>query len=186
MLSFLLLLSDLNDDDKLLDIYHHYYPEMLKVASFIFCGKNPAMDAEDAVQNAFVNLQKSMHRISFWDDERRLHAYVIAVVKTESYKLLKNAVYCEDIGEYVNALVSDDDFVEQINRVELYQKVVDAISRLDDRYAIPMYMHWVDELSVKEIATWLGIPVKTVYTQLSRGKYLLLEMLKKEGVTYDP
>lgn len=181
MLLFLLTLSDLNRDDKLLHIYRCYYPEMLKIANSIFKGEHRTLDAEDAVQNAFLSLQKYLNNITFWDEEKRLHAYVITTVKAEAYKLLNNAIYYEEIGEYADMLVSDDDFIQQINRAEDYSDIVNAIARLDDRYTVPMYLHWVDGLSAKEVAAQLGLPIKTVYTQLSRGKYLLLKYLRKES-----
>ena len=70
--------------------------------------------------------------------------------------------------------------MQTVNQVDEYRRVVDTIAQLDDRYSIPLYMRWVEELSVKEIARRLDIPVKTVYTNLERGKYLLAKALGKE------
>lgn len=180
MFTFVLSLAELNDDDKILHIHDHYYQEMLKVARFILKDASKTLDEEDAVQNAFCKLQEYAHNIPSLNHEKQLRAYVLVTVKNESYKLLKNAVYYEDIGEYSNTLISDEDFVQTVNRVDEYQRVVDAIAQLDDKYSIPLYMRWVDELSVKEIARRLDIPVKTVYTHLERGKYLLAKVLGKE------
>ena len=180
MFTFVLSLAELNDDDKILHIHDHYYQEMLKVAHFILKDASKTLDEEDAVQNAFCRLQEYSHNIPSLNHEKQLRSYVLITVKREAYKLLENAVYYEDIGEYSNTLISDEDFVQTINRVDEYQRVVDAIAQLDDRYSIPLYMRWVEELSVKKIARRLDIPVKTVYTNFERGKYLLAKALGRE------
>jgi DNA-directed RNA polymerase specialized sigma24 family protein len=53
--------------------------------------------------------------------------------------------------------------------------------RLDDRYRIPLYLRWVEELPVKAIARMMDLPPKTVYTNLSRGKAILIKMLEEDA-----
>ena len=66
---------------------------------------------------------------------------------------------------------------------EKFRAVVDAVKRLEDKYSNALYLYYVTERPIREIAALLGVPEKTVYTRIERGKKKLLEMLGKEGIT---
>ena len=69
-------------------------------------------------------------------------------------------------------------FVEEIYIKDRYQEVVNAIAKLDEKYACVMYFVFCLDKSVDEVAEMMGISSKTVYTRLSRGKEKLRQMLK--------
>ena len=177
MLAFLLSIADTDDKHHLLHIYHSYHRELLAVAASVL-GADRRSDAEDAVQNAYLNLHKYRHRLAACTDDDQLHAYAVTVVKNEARHLLSDSRKNEDIDEYSNILISDDDFVRRIEQAEQYEHLVNCILRLDDRYRIPLYLRWVEELPVKAIARMMDLPPKTVYTNLSRGKAILIKMLE--------
>ena len=179
MIAFLLPIEANDDHEILLHIYHSYHKDMLALATSVL-GRGRGHDAEDAIQNAYLNLHKYRHRLRSITDDDQLRAYVLTIVKNEARRLLKKSPDTEDIDEYSRVLVSDEDFVRRIEQEQQYQKLVAAISSLDDKYRIPMYLHWVEDLSVKQIARMTGIPLKTVYTNLSRGKGMLIKLLDKE------
>ena len=180
MLAFLLSISDTDERQHLLHIYHSYHRELLAVAAGILGADNRHL-VEDAVQNAYLNLHKYRHRLDECADENQLHAYAVTVVKNEARHLLSDSRKNEDIDEYSNILISDDDFVHRIEQTEQYEHLVSCIMRLDDRYRIPLYLRWVEELPVKAIARMMDLPPKTVYTNLSRGKAILIKMLEEDA-----
>ena len=53
-----------------------------------------------------------------------------------------------------------------------------AIANLDERYSITLSLRYVENLSIKEVASMLGIEEKSVYTRLERGKKKLLEQIE--------
>ena len=177
MLAFVLSIADTDDKHHLLHIYHSYHRELLAVAASVL-GADRRSEAEDAVQNAYLNLHKYRHRLDACADDDRLHAYAVTVVKNEARRLLVSRHVSEDIDEYSNILISDDDFVRRIEQTEQYEHLVCCIMRLDDRYRIPLYLRYVEELPVKRIAHMINCPAKTVYTNLSRGKAILIKMLE--------
>lgn len=182
MLSFLLAISDLDDHDKIIHIYNTYHTSLLKYARNLLRGSSQTLDEEDAVQNMYVSLIKYIKTIKCWDDEKQLRAYLLTMIQHECLRLQKKAVYHEDLGEYENVLVSDEDFIRTINDVDDYQRLVRMISGIEAKYSVPMHLYWVEELDVKEIAQRLELPVKTVYTRLNRGKLILLKLLEQEDV----
>ena len=180
MLAFVLSIADTDTGHPLLHIYHSYHRELLAVAASVL-GADRRCDAEDAVQNAYLNLHKYRHRLKACADDDQLRAYAVTVVKNEARRLLSCSQPAEDIDEYSNILISDDDFVHRIEQTEQYEHLVNCILRLDDRYRIPLYLRWVEELPVKAIARTMDLPPKTVYTNLSRGKAILIKMLEEDA-----
>jgi RNA polymerase sigma-70 factor (ECF subfamily) len=55
--------------------------------------------------------------------------------------------------------------------------LLSALQKLDEEYRAPVVMFYLDQLSYKEIAAVLNLPIGTVMSRLSRGKSLLREQL---------
>ena len=56
--------------------------------------------------------------------------------------------------------------------------VLDALQTLDDNFRAPLVMFYLENLSYKEIAEILQLPLGTVMSRLSRGKAQLRQRLQ--------
>ena len=56
--------------------------------------------------------------------------------------------------------------------------VWEAVQKLEEKYRLPVYLFYFQELSTQEIAKVLGIRPGAVRMRLSRGREMLREMLK--------
>ena len=56
--------------------------------------------------------------------------------------------------------------------------VWEAVQKLEEKYRLPVYLFYFQELSTAEIAKALGIRPGAVRMRLSRGRDMLREMLK--------
>lgn len=56
--------------------------------------------------------------------------------------------------------------------------VVAALQQLDEKYRAPLVMFYLEELSYKEMAEVLELPIGTIMSRLSRGKDLLRRRLQ--------
>lgn len=183
MLVFLLSISDESYHNKIIYLYETYHMDMICIAKSRLrnCGiPNYAMEAENAVQNSFVNIIKYIDRVNINVDPKELKAYLVVIVLNEVKKIIREYKPYEDIDNYLDKLASED-FVECLCDLEQYEEVVNVIRSLDDKYTTVLLLYYQKEMSVKEIAECLGMPVNTVYTNLNRAKKVLLKILKKEN-----
>ena len=183
MLAFLLSLADEKDHAKIEYLYNHFHDDMLRLAKSRLHRMglpNYELDAEDAVQSAFMKITKYIHKVNFDAGEKALRAYVLKIVVNEANDVASDHRTFDDILDYSERL-EDGDFFGELRIHSRCADVVEAIKRIDERYSIPFSLRYGDEMTVPEIAALLGLPEKTVYTRLERAKKLLLEELKGEG-----
>lgn len=186
MLIFLLSIIDDDKRDKIEQIYDKYHIEMYKIAKHKLRGRpNAHFEAEEALQNAFIKIIQHFDSIRFEEGEKSLHAYFLTIVTNEAINILNNHTEHIGIYEIEETLSSEDDFIEQLCLKSDYDKVVQAIIELDDRYSILLQLKFVEQLTVEEIAEHLNMKVKTVYTNLSRGKNQLIRILKERSITHE-
>jgi RNA polymerase sigma-70 factor (ECF subfamily) len=135
--------------------------------------------AEDAVQNTFMKIVKHIDNINFSRGERDIKNYCLSILHNEICNLLSDKTKFYELDE---ELYQEDKYtlIEEIEIREKYQEVVEAIKKMDEKYSITLYLIMCEEKTVNEIADMMGIPPKTVYTRLARGKKLLLESLKEK------
>ena len=78
--------------------------------------------------------------------------------------------------------IGDDFLFKEIENKEEYNRIVELISQMDEKYSLTLYYYYFLEHSVKNISELMGISEKTVYTRLNRGKMILKELLGPFGV----
>ena len=61
---------------------------------------------------------------------------------------------------------------------ESYNKILGYIKELEERYREPLELKLLDNLSEKEIAQTLGLPLSTVNANIYRGRQILQERIK--------
>lgn len=67
--------------------------------------------------------------------------------------------------------------VDEVERLD-GSAVRSALLNLPETYRVPLVMFYLQQLSYREIAAVLGIPIGTVMSRLSRGKQLLRRQLQ--------
>ena len=61
--------------------------------------------------------------------------------------------------------------------------VVAALQQLEEKYRAPLAMFYLEELSYKEIAEVLSLPIGTIMSRMSRGKEILRRRLQAPSAT---
>ena len=138
-----------------------------------------AAAAEDLTQETF--LAAYIHRDSLPEGYERQWLGRVAANKAKDYLQSawnRHAVFSGD-GELARGLAPPAE--EVALRRSGAAEVREAVERMREPYRQVCRLCLLEERSPEEAALALGRPVKTVYTQLSRGKRLLREQLERSG-----
>lgn len=171
MLSFFLAALESDADRQMfVAIYDQHHSKMERIAIKILKNQN---DAEDAVQNAFMQVIRHFEKIYQIPCEN-LPFWLISIVKNEAYMILrkkKRVVPLEDWSAFSKRAADVSDYVA----------LVELFSELPDTYRQVLEMKIILGYTDKEISAHLGITETAVSTRASRGRQLLREILEKEG-----
>ena len=142
-------------------VVHDYAPALLRTA---FLYLKSTSEAEDVVQEVFIRYwQKNPRFLS--DAARRAWLYKTTVNLCKDH--LKS-FWCTKRAE----LKEDISYLPQEEH-----EILDCLMKLDEKYRIPLHLHYYDGYSIKEIAQILHIRTSTVGSRLHRGKEKLKQML---------
>lgn len=170
MLIFLSLLETDEERREFYKLYLRYGNAMLLVAKKYF-GSDQYL-AEDAVQNAWMRAIENFQKILAVPCEKR-GAYLVIIVRNESISILRKR---KPEVQY------DDEFSNKVVHLEGNDwSIRETIRQMPELYRSILEMRFVEELTVKEIADKLELPLATVNSRVYRGRALLIQKLRREG-----
>ena len=187
---YLAYLDDDNDQKLFEDMFLSYRKQMVTFAVTILGNED---DAQDAVGDVFLRIaQKNWDAVRGINNETDLRNYLLKATKNTSLNKIKSKkkenVSLDTIIEYdMDGIedLSDDTFFDLICNKYEYDKVVQAIKLLNEKYRDAMYCHYVMEMTVPQTAKSLNQTLSATKQQLVRGKKMLLSLLSKKGVEKD-
>ena len=142
-----------------------FHADLYRLAKWLL--RNQA-EAEDLVQETFVEALRSFHRFEQGTNCRawliKIMYHLLSKRRRESNRLRVVGDVDEQIAETVLPAASGDLGGEE---------VLNALKRLPQHYQEVVILSDVEELNYKEIADALSIPIGTVMSRLSRGRSLL-------------
>lgn len=182
LLLYTAMIDDETDQCRFADIYHGYRKQMLVVAQRVL--HNPE-DAEDAVQTALLGIAQRIHAIPT-DNEKALRAYVLTAAKNAALSMLPKKQERDKLIDITElTIASNDDLFEQIMASQDYELLLRAMRQLPGHYREVLMLILVHEYSVKDASAILHRREGTVRQQLNRGKKLLIELCRKEGMCFE-
>lgn len=184
MLSILTTLKNQPRRQQLLtQFYHDYCRQMLYLARSIL--HNPE-EAEDAVQDAFVQAARYMDVLEKLTDPKDQRSYLLKITQNAALKRLKKHTREDCVGEMPESEVcSDSVFLDKLCLQWDYQALLEGIRQLEPLYRDVLYYRFGLELSTREIAGLLGRKQSTVKKQIARGKEKLIQWAQQRGTRRD-
>ena len=130
-------------------------------------------EAEDAVQEAYLQGWKSFHRFTPGTNCRAwLFGILFHVISHQRRKWYSRFVLCEP-----KDLEDSTVYRAPVPEYLTDQEILTAFRELPQQFAQVVLLADVHEFSYKEIQETLGIPIGTVMSRLSRGRQLLRAQL---------
>lgn len=152
------------DQARLTQAVRDYLPHVVRTA-YAYLKNRP--DAEDVAQEVFLTLMERPPQVR---DGEHLKAWLLKVTANKCKNLLKSGWYQSrnELPETLPALDRGDG------------EVLAAVLELDEKYRLPLHLHYYEGYPIKDIAHILGLPAATVGTRLSRGRALLKRELEAD------
>jgi len=151
-------------------LYRSYHPSLLRFA-FRICNNEPM--AADAVQDAWVTTARTLSALY---EPSMFRARVFKAVRWRCLDILR---------KQVGGQVSYEEAGEQlaVPEVALWatkDQLVALIEQLPEVERQAVYLFYLEELKLEEIATVMGVPSGTVKSRLNRARRRLQEQVEGE------
>ena len=145
-----------------------YRPAVVRLARSIV----GADYAEDVAQDSLLLAFKALPSI---EEPRKFAAWLSAITrhralrfsKSETAHMSKRVALDEALLEKIEALAKP--FAER----ERDEAMIEAMDSLPADYAMPLRLHFFDEMPLNRIAAFMGVPLSTVKWRIHQGKKLL-------------
>ena len=167
---FLAVLETETERQQFTALYEQYHDRMEQIALNILGEQH---DAEDAVQNSFLQIIRHFEKISEISCEE-LPFWIISIVKNESLIILRRKKRTVSLEVW-------DNFAAEAEDVTGYQELVGLFARLPESYRAVLEMKILLGYADREVAEKLGLSRAAVSTRANRGRALLRKIAEKEG-----
>ncbi|MBQ8614845.1 MAG: sigma-70 family RNA polymerase sigma factor [Ruminiclostridium sp.] len=174
MLCFYLSMIDTEEEKSSFEELYIKHRQVMYTAAVKILRKPE--DAEDAVHQAFIKIAENFKRISEIPQDR-VRGYVIMIARNTAIDMQrKKKKFTASKVDIEKCSVSFD--AEYFEAFE--QKVlVEAIRSLPKIYRDVVYLFYLEDFKVKEIAVMLSIKEKTVTKRLQRARQMLRKYLEE-------
>jgi RNA polymerase sigma-70 factor (ECF subfamily) len=149
-------------------------------------------DAEDLVQDTFLRAFRFFHR---FERGTNIRAWLFRILKNtyiNTYRKGKRTpdhVDWSQVEEFYDTVASDDVLKrhktpeEELIEGSLDRRIEEAIASLPEEYRAVVILNFAEDLSYKEIAEALDIPMGTVMSRLHRARKILQRKLKEYALS---
>lgn len=141
-------------------------------------------ESEDIAQEAFVRAYMNLHK---FDQKRKFSTWIFRIAtnlcidrlrkKKPDYSLDAEVPGTEGLDMYSQLESAEDLPEEELEKMETQERVQYEISRLSETYRPVIVLRYMEELSLKDIAEILDLPLGTVKTRLHRGREALRQQM---------
>jgi RNA polymerase sigma-70 factor (ECF subfamily) len=155
------------DFEKLVNLYYQY------LYRFSFSLTRSEADACDLTQQTFYIWANKGHQLK---DLTKVKGWLFTTLHREFLQMSRRQERFSDepISEVAQNL--PDVSVDVVNRMDA-QTMLGVLGQIDEGYRAPLVLYYSEDLSYKEIADVLEIPLGTVQSRIARGKNHLFQLL---------
>jgi RNA polymerase sigma-70 factor (ECF subfamily) len=158
-------------------LIQRYQIKMMRYArKFLF----NQQDAEDLTQEIFL---KTYINIKSFDSQRKFSSWLYRIAHNEFINALKKKgkepLPFFDADTLFPHPIAKEATDQKLKDNELRQLLDKCLDKLASKYREPLILYYLEELSYKEIAEILHIPVATVGIRLNRAKQAMQKIIKK-------
>jgi RNA polymerase sigma-70 factor, ECF subfamily len=135
-------------------------------------------DAEDVAQEALLLAFKALPSI---EEPSRFAAWLMTITRHRAWRFKKqNRVHRAGQVEFDELLLERLMVLAQpfVDNQDTNEEMKLALENLPAEYALVLRLHFYDDMPLKRIAAFLGVPLSTVKWRIFHGKKLLREQIE--------
>ena len=153
--------------EKLVKLYYR------DLSRFGFSLTRSEADACDLTQQTFYIWASKGHQLR---DQANVESWLFTTLHREFLQICRRRERFSD--EPVDEVMQNLPHVsaDMVNRMDA-QTMLEALGQIDEGYRAPLVLYYMEDLSYKEIADVLEIPLGTVQSRIARGKSHLFHRL---------
>lgn len=138
---------------------------------------------EDVVQDVFIKTYKN---IKSFDTSARFSPWIYRIAHNTYINAIKknsiNPLNLFDFDTLLSHTVVEDPIIKEREQKEIAQFVEKGLSNIEAKYREILVLYYIEELSYKEIADILHIPISTVGVRIMRAKQVLKAKYKELNI----
>jgi RNA polymerase sigma-70 factor (ECF subfamily) len=150
-------------------------------------GSGPS--AEDLVQDVFLKAYRNLHRFESGTNFKAWIFTILTNTYINEYRRQSRAPVVTDFAEIEPEGAPETDYIraEDVERLgdRLGDQAKQAIAKIPEEFRLIFLLSTFEDMSYKEIAAMLGIPIGTVMSRLFRARRILRDELasfaRREG-----
>jgi RNA polymerase sigma-70 factor (ECF subfamily) len=170
-----------NGDRELFGVIMERYQEKLSRYGKKFLSNED--NIEDVVQEVFI---KTYQNIKSFDPTQRFSPWIYRIAHNTYVNALKKQgrgpVYMFDFDTLISHTIAEDPVTRERELKEVKELVNSGLSEIEPKYREILILYYLEEMSYKEIAEILHIPIGTVGVRIMRAKEILKEKYKELNI----
>ena len=127
-----------------------------------------AADRDDAVQDAILKAWQKRHTLR---NEEFFKTWLIRIQINVCHDIQKSQKRCQPVENVPEPAPNYNTRTEELRY---------ALAAIDEKYRMPVLLHYIDGFSIREVSQMLGITENAVKLRLLRGRRKLREQLSEE------
>ena len=155
-------------NDEVVRLFDLYAGDLFR---FVLSYMGSKQDAEDIVQDVFLKLLNKMVFLKA-DYEK---AYLMKMTANGCRNLLKSPAH--RTGVDLESATEELACFYELGEDD--KEVYDALMKMDETLRIPLYLHYYEDYSYKDVAKFLKLSESAVAMRIKRGKEQLKERLER-------
>lgn len=165
------------DTESMYELVHRYQNRVFGLCYRMLGNR---MDAEDAVQETFIRVFRSLHH---WDADRDFVPWLFAIAGNRCRTLLSRKTRRPEVT-LIHELIDDKRYGQSDG--ELSEEVQLALMELPENQRLAFVLFHEQQLSYIEIAETLSSPVGTIKTWIHRARQSTARCLARRHPELDP
>jgi RNA polymerase sigma-70 factor, ECF subfamily len=144
-------------------------------------------ETNDVLQDIFIKTYKN---IKSFDAGRKFSSWLYRIAHNEFVNALKRKnkktlpLFDLDIF-FPQHIKEEKNIPNEIDQKRMRELLGKFLDKLEAKYREPIVLYYFEELSYKEIADVMQVPIATVGIRIKRGKEALKSICQKEGIIYE-